>query len=61
MLFDDSRTGHQGGDFLFFDNFPRNEIKHIGVIQIQTNHFGGTPGGSAGFDSSGGAVANAQE
>ena len=50
ILLDDSRTGHQSGNFLFFDYFPGYKVEHIRVIQIQTDHFGGASGGPAGFN-----------
>ena len=58
---DEPRAGHHGGDFLFFDDFPIDELLHIRMVDIHHDHFGGAARHASGFDGTGGAVAHAQE
>ena len=46
----DPGPGHHRGHLLFFDHLPVDELFNIGMVQVQTHHFGGPPGGAAGFD-----------
>ena len=43
-------SGDHGGYFLFLDHLPVNERFDIGMVQIQTHHFGGPSGGASRFD-----------
>ena len=57
----DLGPGDHGGDFLFFDHFPVNELFHVRMIQIQADHLGGASRGSPGFDRARRAIADLEE
>src|SRR5689334_23557467 len=44
-----------------FDDLPIDEILDIGMIQIQTHHLGGAPGGAARLDGPGRAISRSEE
>ncbi len=61
MPFGQLGTGHHGGDLLFLDDFPVDEIFDVGMVDINHHHFGGAPCGATRFDGPGCAVANFQK
>ena len=52
---------HQGCDLLLLDHLPGDEVLDVGVIDIDDDHLGRAPGGAAGLDGAGGAVADLEE
>ena len=61
MLLGQLGAGHQGGDLLFLDHLPVDEILDVGMIDIDDHHLGGAPRGAARLDGAGRAVADLQE
>src|SRR5262249_4484880 len=53
--------GHHGSDFLLFDYLPINELFHIRMIQVQTHHFGSSPGRSTRLDGASRTIPNAKK
>ena len=61
VLVSQLRSRHQGGDSLFFPDFPVDELLDVGVIDVDHHHLGGAARGAARLDGAGGAVADLQE
>ncbi len=51
----------QGRHLALFLDFPFDELFHVGVVDVEGHHLGGAPGGAAGLDGAGGAVADLEE
>src|SRR6516165_24802 len=54
-------AGDEGRNFLLLDHLPVDKGLDVGVIDVDDDHLGGAPGRAAGFDGTGGAVADPQK
>ena len=54
-------TGDEGSYFLFFKNFPVNEVFDVRVVDVDYHHFSSAACRAAGFDSACSAVADFEE
>ncbi len=61
VLLHHQRAGDKGGDLLLLLHLPADIGLDIRVIDVDHHHLGGAPGGAAGFDRAGGAVADLEE
>ena len=57
----DFRTGHHGGDFLLFHHLPIDKFFNVGMIQIETDHFGSPSGRPTGLNGACRSIADAKE
>jgi hypothetical protein len=61
VLLDDLGAGDKGGDLLLFLDLPVDVVLDVRVVDVDHDHLGGAPGGAAGLDGAGCAVADLQE